>query len=346
MTAIFCSLKLHEIVIQGLLPPLHASDDEVKAYHCLNDSALAIIIHVVNPDVLKYIVDMDTPHLMWLHLKSLYQHNTTYALAHQLGSSCQLAWTFDTSKPISEFIQRFESEWFQLHRLARDSIDSYRQEFSIFLGNDKAKRDFLLGMLSRHCKNVVDNLTTKDDLSFTDVKQRLLDCDYESTNSALLTREAPKPGKDKAQRKQGRNWRKPERAQKAVTEYKYCRKHYPTLPRNYLYTDCKHLKEKRKPQARKELSVKQAHMNTDTIKVRKKSFFLDTCATSHMCPFLDRFINLKFCSGLVNTSSGEGMSEKGKGTVMLNCLLDDGSLVNYELNNVLYIPELQLPLFF
>ncbi|RKF83297.1 hypothetical protein GcM3_014032, partial [Golovinomyces cichoracearum] len=248
MTAIFRSLKLHETVIQGLLPPLNASDDEVKAYHCLNDSALAIIIQVVNPDVLKCIVDMDTPHLMWLHLKSLYQRNTAYALVHQLGSLCQLAWTFDTSKPISEFIQRFESEWFQLHRLARDSTDSYRQEFGTFLGNDKAKRDFLLGMLSRHCKNVVDNLTTKDDLSFTDVKQRLLDCDYESNNSALLTREASKPGKVKGQRKQGRNWRKPERVQKAVTECTYCRKHHPSLPRNHLYTDCNRLKEYRKPQ--------------------------------------------------------------------------------------------------
>ncbi|KAI0992692.1 hypothetical protein K3495_g15493 [Podosphaera aphanis] len=107
--------------------------------------------------------------------------------------------------PIAGFIQKFEAEWFQLFRLARDSTDSYRQEFAVFLGNDKAKRDFLLGMLSRHCKNIVDNLTTKDDLSFTDVKQRLLDCDYESTNSALLTRELQTQSKGQGKfQKQGR----------------------------------------------------------------------------------------------------------------------------------------------
>ncbi|RKF76354.1 hypothetical protein GcM1_227009 [Golovinomyces cichoracearum] len=64
MTAIFRNLKLHEIVIQGLLPPPDSSVDEIKAYHCLNDSVLAIIIRA---------------------------RNTAYALVHKLGSLCQLA---------------------------------------------------------------------------------------------------------------------------------------------------------------------------------------------------------------------------------------------------------------
>ncbi|RKF83692.1 hypothetical protein GcM1_155005 [Golovinomyces cichoracearum] len=77
-------------------------------------------------------------------------------------------------------------------------------------------------MLSRHCMNVVENLTTKDDLSFIDFKQRLLDCDYESDNSALLSPEAPKMGKNKSKRNQMRNWRKTEKVHKTVTECSYC----------------------------------------------------------------------------------------------------------------------------
>lgn len=57
-----------------------------------------------------------------------------------------------------------------------------------FLEHDKTKRDFLLGFLSRHLKNVVDNLTTKDDISYDQAKQRLLDTNLETpSQTALLT---------------------------------------------------------------------------------------------------------------------------------------------------------------
>ncbi|KAI0993486.1 hypothetical protein K3495_g14698 [Podosphaera aphanis] len=142
---------------------------------------------------------------------------------------------------ISGFIQKFEAEWFHLFRLARDFTDSYRQEFAVFLGNDKAKRNFLLGMLSRHCKNIVENLTTKDDLSFTDVKQRLLGCDYESTDSALLTREIQTQSKGKGKfKKQRKNFKK---IQTPLLECSFCHKHNPTLPKNHDWKECSRLKD-------------------------------------------------------------------------------------------------------
>ncbi|KAI1005695.1 hypothetical protein K3495_g2525 [Podosphaera aphanis] len=114
MTAVFKSLKLHEVVILGMKPLTCADDEGIKAYHSLMDSALCIFIQVVKPEILKGIVDLDSPHDMWTHLKGLFQRDTAFALVHQLGSVCQLAWSFDHSKPLSEFIQKFESEWFQL----------------------------------------------------------------------------------------------------------------------------------------------------------------------------------------------------------------------------------------
>ncbi|KAI0993458.1 hypothetical protein K3495_g14726 [Podosphaera aphanis] len=52
MTAVFRSLKLSEVVIEGLKPLADVADDEIKAYHSLIDSALCIFIQVVSPEIL------------------------------------------------------------------------------------------------------------------------------------------------------------------------------------------------------------------------------------------------------------------------------------------------------
>ena len=75
------------------------------------------------------------------------------------------------------FISKFESQWLHLTKLSKASSDSYRKIFATFLNEDKAKRDFLLGFLVKHHKNVIDNLTTKDSLSYADIKQQLMDID-------------------------------------------------------------------------------------------------------------------------------------------------------------------------
>lgn len=128
------------------------SKEEVDAYNSWNDCALVIFIHVILDDILKCVVEMETTNEIWLNLKTLYHRDTAFALVYKVGSLCQLGWIFDHTRPISEFITNCESERLNLLKLRRDSSDIYRQQFAIFLKNDKAKRDFLLGMISCHHK--------------------------------------------------------------------------------------------------------------------------------------------------------------------------------------------------
>ncbi|KHJ31598.1 hypothetical protein EV44_g3365 [Erysiphe necator] len=235
MIAIFRTLKLVEVVVQGLKPSAGMSKEEVDAYNSLNDCALGIFIQVIHGDILKGVVEMETTNDIWLYLISLYHRDTAFALVHQVGSLCQLGWMFDHTRPISEFIINFESEWFKLLKLTRDSSDTYRQQFAVFLGNDKAKRDFLLGLISRHHKNIVDNLTTKDNLTFAEVKQRLLDSDYESCSTALLTMESQNKGRNQKSKKRGR---KPEKVPEPDEQCTFCKKHFPDKPRNYSWKTC------------------------------------------------------------------------------------------------------------
>src|SRR5690606_17070381 len=73
--------------------------------------------------------------------------------------------------------------------MASIGSDSYRTDLKTFLGHDKAKRDFLLGFLVRHpdWKNIVDNLTTKDALSYSNVKRHLLSTVSDASENALST---------------------------------------------------------------------------------------------------------------------------------------------------------------
>ena len=69
----------------------------------------------------------------------------------------------------------FEVKWSRLTKLAHGSSENYRKHFTSFLSEDKAKRDFIFGYLQPHMKNVLDNLTTKDSLTYVATKRHLLD---------------------------------------------------------------------------------------------------------------------------------------------------------------------------
>lgn len=244
---------------------------------------------------------------------------------------------YDSSSSIADYIQQFESEWLTLHRMSKASTDSYRQFLSKFLDEDKAKRDFLLALLAQHHENAVDNITTKDDLTFSEVKQRLMNLDHkkESTlNSAFMTKEIK--GNKSSYNQISKNLKR---------ECSFCKKHHPGRHIGHIWNNCPKLKEKT-DRSKKNGSRNEAHItNSENGEVRYHSFYLDTCATSHMCPYLDRFESLSTCTGLVISSSGQGIPVKGKGTVARDCRASDGSVSSFRLVDVLYVPQLQRPLF-
>src|SRR5690606_881241 len=124
------------------------------------------------------------------------------------------------------FVSSFETEWLRLRKLCGASKDSYRVAFSKFLDEDKAKRDFLLGFLVRHHKNVVDNLSTKDNLSFADGKQRLQDLDSEtpSTESALSATQKKKKNNNSGSSSSPANNSSTPKSKECT----WCKKHHPT----------------------------------------------------------------------------------------------------------------------
>jgi len=79
--------------------------------------------------------------------------------------------------------------------------DPYWKEFRTFLEEDYAKRDFLLAALTKHDPNPVDNLTTKSNLSYAELKHHIRAL---TSNGQLGQLSAPVPVVDTALVTKGR----------------------------------------------------------------------------------------------------------------------------------------------
>jgi len=187
MNIVLNGIKAYEIVVDGVSPADDADQTEVDTYEHLKHTASTIFIQVVSQDILEKIVELEDPHLMWTWLRTEYYRDSSFALVSQIMNLVSLRTQY-SGTDLPGYISKFESQWLHLTKLSNASSDSYRKTFATFLNGDKAKSDFLLGFLVKHHKDVIDNLTTKDSLSYADVKQRLMDIDTSEIedNSALL----------------------------------------------------------------------------------------------------------------------------------------------------------------
>src|SRR5690349_11544092 len=192
------------------------------------------------------------------------------------------------------FISRFEAEWLHLLQLTSESKDDYRKGFAQFLEEDKTKRDFLLSFMVKRYRNIVDNLSTKDNLSFADVRQTFLDLDrtHEKpsiSNSALYTTEnKPTSSKKKNENK----------------ECNYCKKWYSGKSAGHTFNNCSRVKEDKASKKNKwaeDRKKEEAHITMEDTKVRHYTITFDTACTSHIIPYTDRLKNFTICSGLVRS---------------------------------------------
>jgi len=170
MNIVLKGIKAYEVVVDGVSPADGAEQTEVDAYEHLKHTASTIFIQVVSQDILEKIVELEDPHLMWTRLRTEYYRDSAFALVSQIMNLVSLPTQY-SGTDLPGFISNVESQWLHLTKLSKASSDSYRKTFATFLNEDKAKRDFLLGFSVKHHKNMIDNLTTKDSLSYADVKQ-------------------------------------------------------------------------------------------------------------------------------------------------------------------------------
>jgi len=256
---------------------------------------------------------------------------------------------FNPSKPIHEFIDSYETEWERLYQeSASGPANGYRQALGTFLSFDEAKRDFLLGGLVKHYPNPVDNLSTKDNLTYVELKSRLHSLAAKqqlvtAADSALITSKSPASQK----RKQSTNQNAKNTTSSGKTDTKwgtYCKKHNKRPFEGHTWTECRRLKwdqESKKQQPTQEAAhLTMEHAHTSVSSSSPTAWKFDSGASSHMTCDIGQFDTIKLYYGTVTVDGNTFLQVEGTGTVRLNCLLPDGSVQPVILKDVLYVSTL------
>lgn len=207
------------------------------------------------------------------------------------------------------------------------------------------KRDMILACLSRHHKNIVDNLVTKDNLSYTEVKQRLLDLDHEfpfqsTPHSANVTQyrklkndTSKHQGPQKSLNLNILKMLNPKNVPSVIYTFRWCIEDmFGTL----VSGSAKEISLIDK--GSKDIQQRSNAVVSGPQGVSLHPFYFDICTTAHMCPYPERFEQLSVCAGHVISSSNEKISNDGKVTVLLNCILSNGNISTSKICDVLYVP--------
>jgi transposase InsO family protein len=340
MTVVLDALQLSEIVIEGRT----VADNETA----LRSQALLLLIQVISKPIMKLVSKKRDPHLIWTYLRESYHRDTAFSFVQQIMNFTSLPTTYDPAEPLGIFIDRFETEWARLQSLTSGSTDTYRTKFREFLEEDKAKRDFLLGFLVKHHQNVVDNLTTKDSLSYSDVVQKLhsLSSNELESSSSVAYKVNQQPARGKKKNSDSTNKK----------ECTYCKAHKLGSYVGHVWNDCRKLKAKqeadRDGKKKETANVAQEETLHHALRVDAVSdpsviytWIFDTGASSHMTFNKGLFHSLADHHGYVKVGGGRRLRIKGKGVCWLNCRLPDGSTSRIRLNDVLWVPELDESLF-
>ena len=134
--------------------------------------ALYLLTQVVSKPIMRKISRMTNPHQIWGYLKTTYYRDSGFNFVGQISALFSLSEKLDMT--IEAFLDQYEQQYDRLRNLvAASKFPEYNVHFREFLDSDRAKRDFLLTALSKKYPNIVDNLTTKEDLKFEELKDKL-----------------------------------------------------------------------------------------------------------------------------------------------------------------------------
>src|SRR5258706_8235429 len=311
------------------------------------------------------IIKKKSCHEIWNHLKAAYYRGTPIDAIEQMRTVFSTVGDkYDSTQCIGDFISLYETEWTKPVSLTATSISAYNKDFHTLLSHDKFKTNVLLTHLVKHIPAVVDNLTLKDYKTFVETKKKLLSTSLSSSNqeSAFYTNtKGAKPtSSSPSERKK----------KKKCNELNctWCAVHNPSTQKGHTWKECRKLKEynENKKKNLKEKKEKKEKKETANVATASESaapsstssttstvstphlhqrFMLDSGASSHMTNDLGRFKTLSADRGHIEIANGQFIDYTGKGTVILNCELPDGSLSLLHLNNILFVPSLSKSLF-
>src|SRR5258706_6943235 len=186
MIMVFTATRLYDVVIEGAKVSSDDTNSEKMAYIEIKSAATIMFLQVISKQILVQCNRILDPHELWNHLKTQFYSDTPFSFIHRMNSLFTIGTSFDPFKPVSEFIDKFKTEWAMLTQLSTSGSTPYRLKLKEFLAFDEAKRDILLSILIPHMSNIIDNISTKDTMSYAEAKQRIVGLPSNQKDAAFI----------------------------------------------------------------------------------------------------------------------------------------------------------------
>jgi hypothetical protein len=251
---------------------------------------------------------------------------------------------------LSAHITNFDQQWSQFNivctNATADDDDKSAYHLRDFVQYDRAKANLLLMSLPLSMENVVDNLKTKQGLTYSDVYNRLMEIGLDRTVKEDMAYAVTSTTSGSAS------------DEKTCT---YCKKHYPSSKyTGHTWNICRRLKtdqEKKKkegkgkgpekggdkPREEKARVIQESDSDSVVSALRASEAHLwgfDTEASSHMTSNQGLFIELQPASGKLRVADDRLIDYTGRGTINLKVTMPDGKTSSFSMKNVLYAPRL------
>lgn len=287
----------------------------------------------ITPQITCYTNSWD----MWKTLNDLFDRKNEYSL-HALVKSL-VGIKCNSTSSISDHIAKYNELWSRLiERTVEthdDDPDSLEAALRPLAKSTKAKGSLFLTTLPSELDNIVDNLKTKQHLTYDDVCQRLMELSIASTSI-----EDPQAffGKERKERKN------------SIRECSYCKSNKRWF-KGHTIQNCRNKKREERDEDGSKANLVESDENDNevaypasTSRDNEWKWIFDTGATSHMTGNKAAFDSLRAYAGSIKLGNDMKVEVTHIGNIKLNALLPDGKSLKVTLYDVLYAPKLKCSL--
>jgi hypothetical protein len=309
-----------------------------------------VINQVVSNEIFSEIAKLKTPHDRWIYLRTSYRRDSTISYVFALRSFMRIEHRISPAKVSpSEFISAFEIGWNRIAHLSQSST-TYRKIVKDLFACQEAKRDFLLAWFAESHDNVVENLSSKDHLTYHEVKERILTLHSNNPSLSGASSKNSKP-QHEANAVSSSNGKKDKKKKKESSsssnsggkECNWCRKQSPGTASGQICIQCKDLKARRDRNGAEMGAPVQEVANT--VSSNSSDWIFDTGAASHMTPDRNYFESFLSVRGNVVLADKTQVEYTGVSSVRLSCRLPSGDISGVLLRRVLFAPSLRKSLY-
>ena len=79
----------------------------MEAYREIKFATMIIIIQLISQQIIVKCNCIYDPYQLWIYFKSQYCSNSPYSFGHQMYSLFTIGLSFDSTQPVSNFIERY-----------------------------------------------------------------------------------------------------------------------------------------------------------------------------------------------------------------------------------------------